>query len=125
MISVQEFGNRLGTLRSAPVTSDDIEDLADAAGVRIDPARGIDAGQAQQLLDHVTPAVQVSGAAIVAAVWPPPQDARPAVAPVAFSSPGAFDAPADAPQRPRRSGPGRTGRPGGSPRSGGSRRSGR
>ena len=118
MISVQEFARRLSTLGPATVTSDDIEDAADAAGVRIDPARGIDAGQAQQMLDHLSPAGQVTGTTIVAEPWPPPETARSAIAPVVFSSPGAFEAPADPPARPRRSPQKRTGRPGGPRRSG-------
>ena len=117
MISVQEFARRLSTLGTA-VTSDDVEDLADAAGVRIDPGRGIDAGQAQQLLDRVSTPVPVTGTVIVASVWPPPEAARPAVAPVVFSSPGAVDAPADQPARPRRAGQARAGRPGGPRRPG-------
>ena len=112
MISVHEFARRLSDLTPATVTDYDIEDLADAAGVRIDPARGIDAGQAQHMLDLVSPAVPVSGTAIVAESWPPPEAARPAVAPVVFSSPGAVDASSGPPARPRSSGKARTGRPG-------------
>ncbi len=104
MISMQEFARRLTDLGSKTVTSHDVEDLADAAGVRVDPGRGIDAGQAQQMLDLVTPSVPVSAAAMVASPWPPPEAARPAVAPVVFSSPGAVDAPSVPPTRPRRSG---------------------
>jgi hypothetical protein len=118
MISVEEFARRLSTLGPAAVTSDDVEDAADAAGVRIDPGRGVDAGQAQQLLDHIAPSAPVSGTEIAAEQWPPPEALRPVVAPVMFSSPGAVDAPADQPGRPRRSGPARTGRPGGSRRTG-------
>ncbi|MEU4156470.1 hypothetical protein [Actinoplanes sp. NPDC026670] len=105
MISVQEFARRLSDLAAKTVTSHDVEDLADEAGVRIDPARGIDAGQAQQLLDRVTPSVTVTAAAMVASLWPPQEAVRPAVAPVLFSSPGAVGAPSDGPARPRRSGP--------------------
>lgn len=108
MISVQEFARRLTDLGPNTVTSHDIEDLADAAGVRIDPGRGIDAGQAQQILDLASPSAPVSAAAMVASPWPPPEDVRPAVAPVVFSSPGAVDAPSDPPARPRRSGQARS-----------------
>jgi hypothetical protein len=111
MISVQEFARRLTDLGPEAVTSHDVEDLADAAGVRIDPGRGIDAGQAQQLLDQISRSVPVTAAAMVDASWPPPEAVRPAVAPVVFSSPGAVDAPSDPPARPRRSGPARPERP--------------
>jgi hypothetical protein len=104
MISVQEFARRLSDLDSDAVTSHDVEDLADAAGVRIDPGRGLDAGQVQQMLDLVSPSVPVTAAAMVASSWPPAEAVRPAVAPVVFSSPGAVDAPSDPPARPRRSG---------------------
>ncbi|BBH67918.1 hypothetical protein ACTI_46030 [Actinoplanes sp. OR16] len=106
MISVQDFARRLSDLGPVAVSSHDIEDLADAAGVRIDPGRGLDAGQAQRLLDLLSPPVAVTAAAIVGPVWPPPESeaARPAVAPVVFSSPGAVDAPDDQPARPRRAG---------------------
>ncbi|BEL13031.1 hypothetical protein Q0Z83_112220 [Actinoplanes sichuanensis] len=104
MISVQEFARRLTDLGPETVTSHDVEDLADAAGVRIDPGRGIDAGQAQQMLDRVSPSVPVSAAAMVASPWPPSEAVRPAVAPVGFSNPGAVEAPSDPPTRPRRSG---------------------
>jgi hypothetical protein len=117
-ISVQEFARRLSALGPATMTSDDVEDLADTTGVRIDPSRGIDAAQAQQLLDRVSPPAPVSGAELVASHWPPPAAVRPAVAPMVFSNPGTVDAPADPPARPRRSGPSPTGRTG-------SRRSGR
>ncbi|WP_436535920.1 hypothetical protein [Actinoplanes sp. HUAS TT8] len=111
MINVQEFARRLSSLGSATVTSEDVEDAADEAGVRIDPARGIDAGQAQQMLDHLKPPVPVTGAEIVAAQWPPVA-ARPAAPSVLFSSPGAVDGPSGPVMRPRRSGPGRgNGRP--------------
>ncbi|GAA4955284.1 hypothetical protein [Actinoplanes utahensis] len=119
MISVQEFARRLSMVGPAVVTSHDVEDLADAAGVRIDPGRGIDADQAQQMLDHVSPTAPVSGTAMVASTWPPAEPARPAVAPVVFSSAGGqVDAPADPPARPRRSGQARAGQPGRSRRSG-------
>lgn len=104
MISMQEFARRLTDLVSKTVTSHDVEDLADAAGVRVDPGRGIDAGQAQQMLDLVSPSAPVSGAAMVASPWPPLEAVRPAVAPVVFSSPGAVDAPSEPAARPRRSG---------------------
>ncbi|KUL27785.1 MULTISPECIES: hypothetical protein [Actinoplanes] len=125
MINVQEFARRLGTLGSTTVTSDDIEDLADAAGVRVDPARGIDAGQAQQMLNHLSPPVSVTGNEIVASTWPPPTASRPVAPPVLFSSPGAVDAPAELPSRAsRKSGPSRNnGRP--DSRRSDSRRSGR
>ncbi|MFI1994921.1 hypothetical protein [Actinoplanes sp. NPDC020271] len=103
-ISVQEFARRLSTLDAATVTGEDIEDLADTTGVRIDPGQGIDAGQAQQMLDGLSPAPSVSGTEMVASSWPPPV-VRPAVAPLLFSSPGVVGAPADPPARPRRSGP--------------------
>jgi hypothetical protein len=111
MINVQEFARRLSTLGPATVTSEDVEDLADAAGVRVDPAKGIDAGQAQQMLDHLSPPASVSGADLVASLWPPPATSRPAAPPVLFSSPGAVDNPTGPPARPRRSGPSRNGRP--------------
>jgi hypothetical protein len=111
MISVQEFSRRLTDLGPKVVTSHDIEDLADAAGVRIDPGRGIDAGQAQRLLDLLSPSAPVTAAALVGPSWPPEEDVRPAVAPVVFSSPGAVDAPSDPPARPRRSGQARADRP--------------
>ncbi|BEL06177.1 hypothetical protein Q0Z83_043680 [Actinoplanes sichuanensis] len=104
MISVQEFARRLTDLGPKVVSSHDVEDLADEAGVRIDPGRGIDAVQAQRLLDLVSPTVPVTAAAMVASSWPPAEAVRPAVAPVVFSSPGAVDAPSDPPTRPRRSG---------------------
>jgi hypothetical protein len=104
MISVPEFARRLTDLGPGVVTSHDVEDLADAAGVRIDPGRGIDAGQAQQMLDRVSTSVPISSAAMVASPWPPSEAVRPAVAPVVFSSPGAVDAPSDSPTRPHRSG---------------------
>ncbi|MGK5683997.1 hypothetical protein [Actinoplanes sp. URMC 104] len=112
MISVQELARRLSDLVAAPVTSHDVEDVADAAGVRIDPSRGIDAGQAQQMLDVVAPSASVTGTMIVASSWPPPEPVRPTVAPIMFSSPGAVDAPSDPPARPRRSGKARTERRG-------------
>ncbi|MFF0373821.1 hypothetical protein [Actinoplanes missouriensis] len=111
MISVQEFARRLSDLGPENVTRHDVEDLADSAGVRIDPARGIDAGQAQQLLDLVSPSAPVSAAAMVASPWPPPADVRPTVTPMVFSSPGAVDAPADPETQPRRSGRAPTERP--------------
>ncbi|MEV0900573.1 hypothetical protein [Actinoplanes sp. NPDC049802] len=104
MISVQELARRLSDLGPQTVTSHDVEDLADAAGVRIDPGRGIDAGQAKQILDLMSPPVPFSAAAMVASPWPPPEAVRPAVAPMVFSSPGTVDAPSDLPARPRRSG---------------------
>jgi hypothetical protein len=104
MISVQEFARRLTDLGPQTVTSHDVEDLADEAGVRIDPGRGLDASQAQQIMDRVLPSVPISSAAMVASPWPPPEAVRPAVAPVVFSNPGAVDAPSDPPTRPRRSG---------------------
>lgn len=111
MISVQEFARRLSTLGTTTVTSEDIEDLADTAEVRIDPGRGIDADQAQQMLDHLSPSAAITGAAIVAPQWPPAENGRPAVAPVVFSSPGSFDAPAGPSARSPRSGQARGGRP--------------
>ena len=111
MISVQEFARRLSDLGTKAVTSHDVEDLADSAGVRIDPGQGIGADQAQRMLDRLSPPVPVTPAAMVASSWPPPEAVRPAVAPVVFSSPGAVDAPADQPARPRRSGPAHSERP--------------
>ncbi|MEU4559425.1 hypothetical protein AB0F72_13650 [Actinoplanes sp. NPDC023936] len=112
MISVQEFARRLNILSPGAVTSEDIEDLADAAGVRIDPGRGIDAAQAQQMLDHLSPPVPVSGTAIVASQWTPETTGRVSAPPMVFSNPGAVDAPSDPPARPRKSGQTRNGRPG-------------
>ncbi|WP_221322580.1 hypothetical protein [Actinoplanes sp. L3-i22] len=110
MIDVQEFARRLSTLGPA-VTTEDIEDLADAAGVRIDPARGIDADQAQRMLDHHSSSAGVSGVELVATQWPPSADVRSVAPPVVFSSPGAVDNPTGPPARPRRSGPAHHGRP--------------
>ncbi|WP_433796413.1 hypothetical protein [Actinoplanes sp. CA-252034] len=112
MISVQEFARRLTEVSPTAVSSDDIEDLADTTGVRIDPARGIDAGQAQQLLDHISPPVPITAAAIVAPDWAPLAAGRPAAPPMVFSNPGAVDAPNEQSAQQRRSAPRRTGRPG-------------
>jgi hypothetical protein len=120
MINMQEFARRLSTLGSKAYTSDDIVDLAIAADVRISSELEIDDALAQRLLDRVSPPVPVTGAQIAASEWPPPTSSRPAAPPVAFSSPGAVDAPKDQPGRSRASGPARSGR-----RPGGSRRPGR
>jgi len=110
MINAQEFARRLSTLRAEAFTSDDVVDLATAADVRISSDLEIDATLAQRLLDHVSPAVPVTGAQITASEWPPPTSSRPAAPPAVFSSPGAFDSPAEQPARARRSGPARGGR---------------
>ncbi|GAA1622840.1 hypothetical protein GCM10009828_058840 [Actinoplanes couchii] len=112
MISVTEFARRLSTLVPMTMSRYDIEDLADNAGVRIDPARGIDTDQAQRMLDHLTPPAPVSGVTIAASVWPPPEAVRPAVTPVTFSSLGAVGAPSEQPARPRSPRQGRGGKPG-------------
>jgi hypothetical protein len=118
MINMQEFARRLSTLGSKAFTSDDVVDLATAAEVRINDTLEIDAALAQRLLDRVSPPVPVTGAQIVASDWPPPTSSRPAAPPVAFSSPGAVDAPKDQPGRSRSSGPARAGRRPGSRRPG-------
>ncbi|PRY21035.1 hypothetical protein [Pseudosporangium ferrugineum] len=110
MINVQEFARRLSTLGAAEFTSDDVVDLATAADVRISADLEIDAVLAQRLLDHVSPALPVTGAQMAAAQWPPPVSSRPAAPAVSFSSPGAVDAPADQPARRRGAGPARNGR---------------
>ncbi|MEU8817029.1 hypothetical protein [Actinoplanes sp. NPDC048796] len=100
----------MSTLGAHAFTSDDIVDLATAAEVRISADLEIDATVAQRLLDQISPKVPVTGAQMVASQWPPPQSSRPAVPSVSFSSPGAVDAPADQPGRPRGSRPARSGR---------------
>ena len=110
MINAQEFARRLSTLGATEFTIDDVVDLATAADVRISSDLEIDATLAQRLLDRISPEVPVNGAQIVASQWPPPMSSRPAAPPAIFSSPGAFDAPADQPARARRSGPARNGR---------------
>ncbi|SDT02624.1 hypothetical protein [Actinoplanes derwentensis] len=110
MIDMQEFARRLSTLGSKSFTSDDVVDLAIAADLRISSELEIDAALAQRLLDRVSPPVTVTGAQIAATEWPPPISSRPAAPPVAFSSPGAVDAPKDMPARSRTSGPARHGR---------------
>jgi hypothetical protein len=70
------------------------------------------------LLDQISPPLPVTGAQIAASQWPPPMSSRPAAPSVSFSSPGAVDAPADQPSRPRSSGPARSGRRPGSRRTG-------
>jgi hypothetical protein len=117
MINMQEFARRLSTLGSTTFTSDDIVDLATAADVRINDTLEIDAALAQRLLDRVSPPLPVTGAEIAASEWPP-TSTRPAAPPVAFSSPGAVDAPKDQPGRSRSSGPARAGRRPGSRRPG-------
>jgi hypothetical protein len=117
MIKAHEYARRLSTLGSTAFTTDDIVALATAAEVRMSADLEIDATVAQRLLDRITPALPVTGAQITAAQWPPTASAAPAAPAVVFSSPGAVDAPADQPARPRRSGPARPGkRPGGSRR---------
>lgn len=101
MINAQEFARRLSTLGAEEFTIDDVVDLATDAEVRISADLEIDATVAQRLLDRVSPALPVTGAQMVASQWPPPVSSRPAAPPVAFSSPGAVDAPADQPGRPR------------------------
>jgi hypothetical protein len=118
MINMREFARRLSTLGSKVFTSDDIVDLATAADVRISAELDIDAAMAQRLLDRISPPVEVTGAQIAASEWPPPTSSRPAAPPVAFSSPGAVDAPRDQPSRSRSSGPARGGRRPGSRRPG-------
>ncbi|MCA2211582.1 hypothetical protein [Jidongwangia harbinensis] len=118
MINVQEFARRLSTLGADEFTSDDVVDLATEADVRISADLEIDAGLAQRLLDHISPAVPVTGAQMTASQWPPPVSARPAAPPVSFSSPGAVDGPSAQPARSRRSGPARGGRRPGSRRTG-------
>jgi hypothetical protein len=120
MINMQEFARRLSTLGAAAFTSDDVIDLATAAEVRISADLEIDAVTAQRLLDQVSPALPVTGAQVVASQWPPPTSSRPAAPSVSFSSPGAFDNPADQPSRSRGSRPAR-----GGGRRPGSRRSGK
>jgi hypothetical protein len=110
MINVQEFARRLSDLGVEAFTSDDVVDLATAAEVRISADTEIDATIAQRLLDQITPALPVTGAQIAASQWPPAQSSRPAAPSVSFSSPGAVDAPADPPTRPRKSRPARGGR---------------
>ena len=110
MIDMQEFARRLSTLGADAFTSDDVVDLATAADVRISADLEIDATLAQRLLDQITPMLPVTGTQIAALQWPPPQSTRPAAPPVSFSSPGAFDGPADQPARSRRPGPARSGR---------------
>ncbi|MBB2946528.1 hypothetical protein FB565_006296 [Actinoplanes lutulentus] len=110
MINVHEFARRLSTLGAAVFTSDDIVDLATAVDVRISPDLAIDANLAQRLLDHISPALPVTGAQIAASEWPPPISTRPVAPPMLFSNPGAVDGPAAQPGRPRGSGPARTGR---------------
>ncbi|GGN97973.1 hypothetical protein GCM10010112_90730 [Actinoplanes lobatus] len=118
MVNMQEFARRLSTLASRAFTSDDVVDLATAADVRISSELEIDASLAQRLLDRVSPPVLVTGAEIAASEWPPPTSTRPAAPLVAFSSPGAVDAPKDQPTRPRTSGAARVGRRPGSRRPG-------
>ena len=117
MIKMQEFARRLSTLGAETFTSDDVVDLATTADVRISPDLEIDASLAQRLLDHMSPAVPVTGAQIVASQWPPPTSASAAPS-VTFSSPGAVDGPTDQPTRPRRSGPARNAGRSGSRRTG-------
>jgi len=107
MINMQEFARRLSTLGAATFTSDDVVDLATAADIRISADLEIDAAMAQRLLDQVSPKPQVTAAQITASQWPPPVSSQPAAPSLSFSSPGAVDAPADQPSRPRRSGPSR------------------
>ncbi|MBL7255926.1 hypothetical protein [Paractinoplanes lichenicola] len=118
MINVQEFARRLSSLGPDAYTSADVVDLATAAEVRISAELEIDAALAQRLLDQISPALPVTGAQIAASSWPPPTSSRPAAPSLSFSSPGAVDAPADQPGRPRRSGPPRGGRRPGSRRTG-------
>lgn len=118
MINVQEFARRLNTLGADAFTSDDVWDLATAAGVRLSADLEIDATVAQRLLDQISPALPVTGAQITASEWPPPQSSRPAAPTVSFSSPGSVNGPADQPTRPRSSGPARNGRRPGSRRTG-------
>jgi hypothetical protein len=110
MINVQEFARRLSALGAGAFTSDDVVDLATEADVRISADLEIDATLAQRLLDQVSPTLPVTGAQIAASQWPPQQSSRPAAPSVSFSSPGAVDAPADQPARPRSSRPARSGR---------------
>jgi hypothetical protein len=110
MINVQEFARRLSTLGADAFTSDDVVDLATAADVRISADLEIDATLAQRLLDHISPALPVTGAQIAASQWPPPTSSRPTAPPVSFSSPGAVDGPHDQSARPRSSGPAGSGR---------------
>ena len=110
MIDFQEFASRLSTLGPKRLTSDDIVDLATAADIRVSPDLQVDAALAQRLLDRALPAAPVTGAQIVASEWPPPTSTRPAAPPVTFSSPGVAQGRGDQPDRPRRSGPPRTGR---------------
>jgi hypothetical protein len=91
MVDAQEFALRLSSLGVQEFTVDDVVDLATEADIRINADLAIDADVAQRLLDRVSPAVPVTPPAV-------------------FSSPGAVDGPAEQPTRPRRSGPGRTGR---------------
>jgi hypothetical protein len=118
MINMQEFARRLSTLSADAFTSDDVVDLATAADVRISADLEIDATLAQRLLDHISPAVPVTGAQIAASQWPPPMSSRSTAPPVSFSSPGAVDGPTDQPTRPRSSGSARNGRRPGSRRTG-------
>jgi hypothetical protein len=118
MINVQEFARRLSTLGVDGFTTDDVVDLATAADVRMSADLEIDATLAQRLLDRISPPLPVTGAQIAAAQWPPPTPSRPAAPPVSFSSPGAVDAPADQPARPRRSGSAQNNRRSGSRRPG-------
>jgi hypothetical protein len=113
MINAQEFARRLSTLGADTFTSDDVVDLATAADVRISADLEIDAAVAQRLLDQISPTPPVTGAQITASQWPPPKSSRPAAPSVSFSSPGAGDAPAPPPTRPRGAGPA-----GGGPRPG-------
>src|SRR4051794_21796199 len=110
MINLQEFARRLSTLGADTFTDDDVVDLATAADVRISADLEIDAAVAQRLLDHMSPALPITGAQMVASQWPPPMSSRPAAPSVTFSSPGAVDAPADQPARKRGSGAARNGR---------------
>jgi hypothetical protein len=110
MINVQEFARRLSTLGADAFTSDDVVDLATAADVRISADLEIDAAVAQRLLDQISPTLPVTGLQIAASQWPPPTSSRPAAPSVSFSSPGAFDSPADQPTPRRSSGSARSGR---------------
>ena len=116
LINVQELARRLSTLGANAFTSDDVVDLATAADIRISPDLTIDANLAQRLLDHISPALPVTGEQIAASQWPPPMSSRSTAPPVSFSSPGAVDGPTDQPTRPRSSMPARIGRRPGSRR---------
>ncbi len=107
-IGIEELARRLSTVSNRPVMKAKVVLLVEALGLSAESADATDASRARAILAELELQAPFTVSELIAPQWPPTSlaaKARPAVPPVFFSSPGAFDNP-DTPSptaRPRRS----------------------